>query len=929
MANTAELVLRFTGDKKQLQEVLSAVRGDLTRSGQTQVQIARDSNRQVTTEARNQTRTLATEESNRTRAAADAARQRSVVLIAEWKREAAERKKILDDAEKKSGSTGGINVEGLANQIPIVRDFTSKFTSLGTEVGGATAALGGFAVGAAAAVAGAAIGIGIIAKLGLEFFEATKKVAEFEGKFFDLSQQVGVSVETLSALDVMAQRTGGDINTVTGSLAIFQKGLENAHDPTSKEAKLLKELGVTTLDTEVALRQTLKGLFDLGESSKQTDAVLQLFGKSGRFVNAILKESEGDLDRAAKGMRGMLVTREAAAAADLFNDTLGDTNRILDGVWRNLVDAAIPAFTIFFQDINKGLTGNAEDWSFWRDLVEAEVLGVLATVKTAAQLIAIALAANNPAAALLADPIELFQKNFDDLIRRSRELRNKLKFEADLERLRQLTNSILAGKPGDTPNKDAADKAAKEAQQRQERALALNKQVNEDKLRDTLERLKSERDKDLINTEEWRDQSITALADYVLEAGKLYEREFAIAAQYTDNKDDLLIKNTEIARARQKTVDDALKEIDKLKEDADKRDLDRELKLNQQLKKIRDADRAEEKRQIDRDLQTGQTTEAAAIQKRIDLLTDEFNDRKILRKIELDSVATTNARRDELNNEQLEDERRYTTDYTKLVQERIDAVLREGAQPGLAPPEIKFPEGSPNAPGDAANEAAGTPPLPQFDRTRSAIDQLFETIGTIFSGDKKTAALAGLEALTGAFQGLADAAGNAVEAFVLYGNAGTSVRKVTAQIIAGVARQAAVKAVYELAEGFAALALAFFGMPNAGPSASAHFTAAAIYGTIAGIAALAGRAVAGNEFNKQAAGSGGGSSGSGSSGSRTTASGSTEPQPVDINRATRGSQSVDVNIKITRDSGSIVEAVIQDHRSNGDIRKMIRDELAA
>lgn len=105
----------------------------------------------------------------------------------------------------------------------------------------------------------------------------------------------------------------------------------------------------------------------------------------------------------------------------------------------------------------------------------------------------------------------------------------------------------------------------------------------------------------------------------------------------------------------------------------------------------------------------------------------------------------------------------------------------------------------------------------------------------------------------GQFNAIAGAVGNAVQAFVLYGNAGASVKKVTAQIIASIAQQSAVQAIYELAQGLAVLALAFFGVPNAGPSASAHFAAAATFGLVAGVTAVAGRAVAGDSFKNQTA----------------------------------------------------------------------------
>lgn len=127
-----------------------------------------------------------------------------------------------------------------------------------------------------------------------------------------------------------------------------------------------------------------------------------------------------------------------------------------------------------------------------------------------------------------------------------------------------------------------------------------------------------------------------------------------------------------------------------------------------------------------------------------------------------------------------------------------------------------------------------------------------------FEGNQ--AAIAGIETLRSAFEGLGQAIGQAAAAWVLYGSAGTSARKVTAQILAALAQQAAVKAIFELAEGFAALARAFFGDPKAGAEAAMHFKSAATYAVVAGIAAVAGRGAAGNEFNAQG-GSGAGAGG--------------------------------------------------------------------
>jgi tape measure domain-containing protein len=114
------------------------------------------------------------------------------------------------------------------------------------------------------------------------------------------------------------------------------------------------------------------------------------------------------------------------------------------------------------------------------------------------------------------------------------------------------------------------------------------------------------------------------------------------------------------------------------------------------------------------------------------------------------------------------------------------------------------------------------------------------------------------------FGAMGDAIGESISNWVLYGDAiGGSLRKATAAILANIAQQAAVQAVWETAQGLAKLALAWFGHPAAGKSAAAHFAAAAVYGGIAAGAAIAGRAVAGDSF------SGGASAGSSSGSSRS------------------------------------------------------------
>ena len=131
------------------------------------------------------------------------------------------------------------------------------------------------------------------------------------------------------------------------------------------------------------------------------------------------------------------------------------------------------------------------------------------------------------------------------------------------------------------------------------------------------------------------------------------------------------------------------------------------------------------------------------------------------------------------------------------------------------------------------------------------------------------------------FSGIANGIGKMIESYVLLGNAGgQSLRKFAAQVLASVASQAAVLAIFELAKGFAAL---FF---NPG-EAAAHFTAAALFGAIAGVAAIAGRAIAGNSFqqqNSQSAFAGNRAA----SGVSSNATGASETSIINEDRISRG-----------------------------------------
>jgi hypothetical protein len=94
--------------------------------------------------------------------------------------------------------------------------------------------------------------------------------------------------------------------------------------------------------------------------------------------------------------------------------------------------------------------------------------------------------------------------------------------------------------------------------------------------------------------------------------------------------------------------------------------------------------------------------------------------------------------------------------------------------------------------------------------------------------------------------------GSMVENFILLGSTGpAALKKLTAQALASVAAESAVKAIYWTAQGIVDL---FFNPARA----AADFAGAALFASIAGVTAFAGRAIAGDSFKNNGAGGGGG-----------------------------------------------------------------------
>lgn len=201
----------------------------------------------------------------------------------------------------------------------------------------------GRALGTGIAVAGGIIVAGLTA--------ATKAAIDQADAMRDLSIRTGVSTETLSAYGYAAKQTGTDVDALGRGLKILAKNAADALNPTSEQAKVLDALGINVTDATGKLKNLDQLVPEIANKFKQledgtTKAALAqaLFGKSGLELTEFLNQGADGLDAFAQKAAelGIIIDSKTAAAADNFNDTLGDLKAAVGGLGLGIARELLP-----------------------------------------------------------------------------------------------------------------------------------------------------------------------------------------------------------------------------------------------------------------------------------------------------------------------------------------------------------------------------------------------------------------------------------------------------------------------------------------------------------------------------------------------------------------------------------------------------------
>lgn len=821
--------------------------------------------------------------------------------------------------------SAGILFKIKADSSDAVRELDKvekEMKGLGASTSSLSSVLGGMVNPAALAAAGvAAIATAAVAAT-KALFDLAQGASEYGSMIFDASQKTGLGAETLSALKFAADQAGSSFEQVTKGIQVFGVEVGKAAQGNQQAVEKMKALGVTSNDLDEALKQVFTTINNGKTDTDKLALASEAFGKKiGPDLIPLIKDANGNLDEMVDKAKelGVTITDDAMRAADEFGDQMGLLNTQLQHVAYTIGFAVIPVFNEMAGDFSEWLVRNKSEIADWAKTVGIAFRQAIAAVKPLVLLVAAASTGDYTQFVLAA----------------SAAIANEIQAQSTIGagvggRLSGVGSRGGFSGAGKGSGKSDADRRAKDD-------LAAEIEIQKNVLKeaeDTYEAaLKKLRDvfKETGDSKAFIDGATAALTKFTDAAGqtlaKLTELENKQAEGGTENQLELL-------RQKQEQRVKALQE-----------DLNAGVDANNKIV----ADKAEQQQEVILDLHEKTEEEIAKIQaRRTQRTVDEL-------KKETDAeIKSLTARLkagedvgDELGQKIVDASANFRIMYEADLQARLDALDREKEiraqeirdkvtdkrqeQELIAELEEEFHQRRLDAEDEfrqQIKQIADEYPIPAIVPEDDWITKWQDFFAQVAPGiqNMAQATIAATDLMTNAFQGIANAIGSVVEQWVLYGNTAPAImRKILASALASIAAEAAVRAIYELAAGFASL---FF---NPG-EAAAHFTAAALFGSIAVGAALAGRAIAGDAFKKQTSSATGGASGQSASQQDTSSqgqqfSGNNKTQVVDINAnqpAKTTGVPVTVTLRIADDSTWLGKMLKADVETNGGARQQIK-----
>jgi len=225
---------------------------------------------------------------------------------------------------------------------------------------------------------------GLLANLGVAVSVAgltamVKSAIDTGDALDEMSQRVGVSVETLSVWKPAAEQSGVSGESFEKGLRKLSTTMLEAATGSEEAARNFAAVGVAFKNQDGTLRGTDAVLLDLAERFKampdgaeKTALAVRLFGKSGAELIPFLNQGRDGINELSAEMQalGVQMSGETAAQAGEFNDALDKLKLASTSIGNQIIASLLPALN----DMAGGMVESAKEGGTLRVILDGVVL---------------------------------------------------------------------------------------------------------------------------------------------------------------------------------------------------------------------------------------------------------------------------------------------------------------------------------------------------------------------------------------------------------------------------------------------------------------------------------------------------------------------------------------------------------------------------
>lgn len=245
----------------------------------------------------------------------------------------------VEDAED-TGRTFGDTIRDIADTLgvsasPAVEKFAGLFDNLDDKVGKAVLTIG---------------------TIGSTLVGVTVKTAEHAKEIENVSQKMGMNVETYQTWDYIMKTIGSDAESMQGDLAALAEKAMDAANGAGEGAELFGKLKIRVKDTGGELKsqtelfnEVIVALRDMEDVTERNAIASALLGTTGENLIPVLNMAGSEFEALAQKAQesGYVMDRDTVSSLSNLNDKINEFEQTATGLGNHFAEVLLPPLTTF------------------------------------------------------------------------------------------------------------------------------------------------------------------------------------------------------------------------------------------------------------------------------------------------------------------------------------------------------------------------------------------------------------------------------------------------------------------------------------------------------------------------------------------------------------------------------------------------------